>query len=218
MFQDRQYSNFNSGRVSLPPLVSGGRVCGWAGGGSVRGRCGGFGSFGRWAPLSHALMVDLMGRLSNPSEAVKTLILQGSGPSESSQQIAGGVAKRSLRGKSIVTIEKEGRLSNPIQRRLPASNDDDLVNDYAGGSSINELAHRYRIHRNTVMIHLKIRGVESRRTVRKLTNDSVAQAATLYAIGLSLAKVAQQFGVSEATVTREFRSAGLPIRPRKGGR
>jgi AraC-like DNA-binding protein len=64
------------------------------------------------------------------------------------------------------------------------------------------------------MTHLKNRGVERRRSIRKLSDASVAQAAILYAKGLSLARVAMEFGVSEWTVTREFRSAGLLIRPR----
>ncbi len=157
-----------------------------------------------------------MGRLSNPSEAVKSLILQGSEVTEPSQNGSREVPKQDLRDKSVVSNEEEGRLSNPVQKRLPASIVDDLVNDYIGGSSINALARRYEIHRTTVMTHLKFRGVERRQSVRKLSEANVAQAATLYSNGLSLANAAKEFGVSEGTVTREFRSAGLPIRPRKG--
>lgn len=157
-----------------------------------------------------------MGRLSNPSEAVKRLVLQGPGLDDPSRNASYEVPKRSFRNNSVVPIEEEGRLSNPVQKRLPTSIVDELVDDYVRGLTINTLAGRYNIHRTTVMTHLKSRGVERGRSIRKMSDASVAQAAILYAKGLSLAKVAKEFGVSEGTVTREFRSTGLLIRPRRG--
>ena len=157
-----------------------------------------------------------MGRLSNPSDAVRRLILQESDVAEPSRNVSREATKQDLHDKSVVSNEEKGQLSNPVQKRLPASIVDDLVNDYVGGLSINALARRYAIHRTTVMRHLKFRGVERRQSVCKLSEASVAQAATLYSNGLSLAKTAKEFGVNEGTITRYFRSAGLPIRPRKG--
>lgn len=109
-----------------------------------------------------------------------------------------------------------GRLSNPVQKRLPTCLVDELVDDYVAGLTINSLARRYEIHRTTVMTHLKNRGAARRQSIRKLSDASVAQAANLYAQGLSLARVAKEFGVSEGTITREFRSIGLLVRPRNG--
>ena len=121
-----------------------------------------------------------------------------------------------LNSMSSTQSEEEGRLSNPVQRRLADAIIDHLVEDYGGGLSINALSRRFGIHRTTVMTHLKNRGVERRRSIRKLSDASVAQAAILYAEGLSLARVAKEFGVSEVTIAREFRSIGLLIRPRNG--
>ena len=59
-------------------------------------------------------------------------------------------------------------------------------------------------------------GIPGRRIVRKPCDDQVLKAAELYERGLSLARVAAAFGVHEATLTREFRVTGMPIRPRRG--
>ena len=66
------------------------------------------------------------------------------------------------------------------------------------------------------MHHLDQAGITRRRVVRKMTDESVAVAAARYEQGASLAKVAGAFGVHERTITREFRKAGVSIRPRRG--
>ena len=66
------------------------------------------------------------------------------------------------------------------------------------------------------MNHLESRGVQSRRTIRKLSAAKVVLAAARYAGGLSLESTAKVFGVSETTISREFRAAGIQIRPRRG--
>jgi hypothetical protein len=52
--------------------------------------------------------------------------------------------------------------------------------------------------------------------VRKMTDALVAQAAAMYFVGHSLATVANRFKVDTRTLGREFRKAGVPIRPRRG--
>jgi hypothetical protein len=52
--------------------------------------------------------------------------------------------------------------------------------------------------------------------VRKMTDAMVANAAAMYRDGHSLATVADGFQVDTRTLGREFRKAGVPIRPRRG--
>ncbi|GAG09276.1 unnamed protein product, partial [marine sediment metagenome] len=57
-------------------------------------------------------------------------------------------------GSAEAPPEEEGRLSNPIQRRLCPNDVDDLIAAYCTGAPINELADRYGLHRTTVAAHL----------------------------------------------------------------
>ncbi len=57
---------------------------------------------------------------------------------------------------------------------------------YASGLSVNELANQVKIHRTTVMTHLRRRGVRTRANVRKLDDAKAKRAAALYETGLSL--------------------------------
>ena len=129
------------------------------------------------------------------------------------QQCPAHVAQ-GLKEKTMVDLW--GRLSNPVQRRLPAADIDALVGLYRGGSSIDALTLRYAVHRTTVVHHLDHAGVTRRRVVRKMTDESVALAAARYEQGASLAVVANEFGVHQRTLVRELRQAGAAIRPRPG--
>jgi len=110
-------------------------------------------------------------------------------------------------------LGREGRLSNPVQRRLTDTEIDDLVARYEAGSTIEILASKFGVHRTTVMDHLRRRAVP-RRTPRKLTDQMVADAAHRYSSGETLAGVAEQLGIAPSTITRELRLAGIPIRRR----
>lgn len=112
--------------------------------------------------------------------------------------------------------EEEGRLSNPVQRRLSEAAVDDLVREYEAGSSIDSLAAQLGVHRTTIISHFDRRGVKRRRVARKMTDHSVLQAAKRYDTGESLKVVAARFGVDAATLAREFKRAGIPTRPRRG--
>ena len=109
-----------------------------------------------------------------------------------------------------------GRLSNPVQRRLSEHDLDGLSQADVEGSSIDALARRFSIHRNTVIGHLDRLGVPRRRTVRTMTDRTVRQAAIRYRRGESLKVVATKFGVDARTLAREFRRAGVQIRQRRG--
>jgi len=103
-----------------------------------------------------------------------------------------------------------------VQRRLTEPTVDDLVRDYVAGSSIDSLAAQFEVHRTTVISHLDHRGIERRKSVRKMTDQAVLQAASHYRLGDSIKSVADAFGVDARTLAREFRAAGVPVRPRRG--
>ena len=78
--------------------------------------------------------------------------------------------------------------------------------------TVNQLAKRVKIHRTTVMRHLKRRGAQTRPAVRKLSDTQAEQAAELYSSGLSLKAVAAQFGVDPETVRKELIALGVERR------
>lgn len=114
------------------------------------------------------------------------------------------------------SLEQKGRLSNPVQRRLPAAAIVELCLLYNEGRSIDALARRYEVNRTTVITHLDRAGIERRRVARKMTDESVAKAAARYGQGASLAIVANESEVDARTLARELRRAGVSIRPRRG--
>jgi transposase-like protein len=93
---------------------------------------------------------------------------------------------------------------------------DEFVRAYLDGSSIDSLAADLGVNRTTIISHLERRGVERRKSVRRMTDWTVRQAARRYESGESLKVVAARFGVDARTLAREFRYAGVPIRPRPG--
>lgn len=157
-----------------------------------------------------------MGRLSNPPEATETLAGQGSQASRRSRKTTGDTPNRASDRSTEASAEEKGRLSNPVQRRLSGHDLDDLTRAYVKGSSIDALARRFSIHRTTVIGHLDRLGVPRRRAVRRMTDRTVQQGASRYRRGESLKVVAARFGVDARTLAREFRRAGVQIRPRRG--
>jgi len=156
-----------------------------------------------------------MGRLSNPPGSLETLAGQGSAGPQRPRRGVDDARNRATEGPSGAVPEEEGRLSNPVQRRLSEFDVDDLVRDYMDGSSIGSLAMQLGVNRTTIIHHLDRRDVERRKSVRKMTDRSVRQAAKRYESGESLKIVAARFAVDARTLAREFRRAGIPIRPRR---
>ena len=91
-----------------------------------------------------------------------------------------------------------------------------LIAAYRAGASINELAHRYRLHRTTVAATLDRHHVERHHSQGAWTSKTLAAAADLYATGLSLAAVAARYGIDPQTVANRFHRAGIPVRTRRG--
>ena len=98
------------------------------------------------------------------------------------------------------------------QNRLKPPEIEGLVAMYESGVSVNELASQVKIHRTTVMTHLRRRKVKTRRHMRKLSDEQVHQAAALYADGLSLTAVGAVFGVNAEAIRREFLKFGIQRR------
>jgi len=149
---------------------------------------------------------------------VESLAEQRSQASRRSLKATRDTTNRASGRSSGAAPEETGRLSNPVQRRLSEHDLDDPTLAYVEGSSIDALARRFSIHRTTVIGHLDRLGVSRRRTVRTMTDRTVRQAATRYRRGESLKVVATKFGVDARTLAREFKRAGVQIRPRRGRR
>jgi len=68
---------------------------------------------------------------------------------------------------------------------------------YEQGDSLSQLSRRFGIHRGTVKDHLRRAAVEIRPgNVAKLSREDKAEIVTLYEAGLSIHKLALQFGVT----------------------
>ena len=106
---------------------------------------------------------------------------------------------------------------NRAQTPAPLSSAEvpELAELYLSGSSIVVLTSRFHIHRTTVLSHMQRYGIAGRRPMRKLTNSDIVKAAGQCRLGPSLATVAAEYGVHGSTITREFRAAGVPVRPRR---
>ena len=103
-----------------------------------------------------------------------------------------------------------------MQRRASEATVDELVVAYLEGLSIDGLAVQFGLHRTTIISHLDRRGIERRRSVRRMTDRSVRQAAKRYETRESLKVVAARFGVDAKTLAREFKRGGIAIRRRNG--
>lgn len=160
-------------------------------------------------------VVDLWGRLSNPSEILETIADQGwSGPARPPETVTGPAGGPDS-DPAATWPEQRGRLSNPVQRRLSAADIGELCHLYSEGRSIDSLARQYEVNRTTIITHLDRAGIERRRVARKMSDESVARAAKRYSEGAPLAVVANEFDVHARTLAGEFRQAGVSIRPRR---
>jgi transposase-like protein len=157
-----------------------------------------------------------MGRLSNPPETLESVADQGGYDTRPPTRTKSKGPKQPFASRESAIPEEKGRLSNPVQRRLSADEIDELARLYRDSASIDALGRRYGVHRTTVIGQLDRRGVPRRRSARKMSDPLVARAAERYSQGLSVADVASEFGVHARTLAREFRRAGIVIRPRRG--
>ena len=85
---------------------------------------------------------------------------------------------------------------------------------YRAGTSIRELAERFKINRKTVFEHIEREGLPRR--IPALSPQEVEKARSLYQSGQSLQSVSEHFGVAAHTVALALRRTGVEIRKRRG--
>ena len=111
--------------------------------------------------------------------------------------------------------ERPNRASANLQRqrRLTRCEIDDLVDLYATGINVRQLAAVFGINRHTALRHLQRRGVPSRATVRKLTDELLATATRRYLAGEPMTPLCDELGINPTTLRRELTKTGIPLRP-----
>ena len=146
-------------------------------------------------PLVESLNLAHMGSLrstfSNIPRRVKTLVTRCSRGMYEGPKRPSTAPVRDARGSLVRRIET-------AQTFLTAAEIDNLIGDYLGGASINDLAQRYGIHRATVFAHLRRRNTPRRQL--GLNVDESAEAVRLFRGGGSMRAIARRLGVDRKTV------------------
>ena len=128
----------------------------------------------------------------------------------------GSFLEAAFRGRSEDHAQPQPTREIQRQRRLSQDETLSLAKMYKDGLTVRELAQAFDIHRTTVLAHLERQGVDRRRCLRRLTDAEVETAACIYTDGNSLKTTATYFAVDAETLRREFKTAGVAIRPRNG--
>lgn len=104
-------------------------------------------------------------------------------------------------------------VTKPVESRtrLNAQNRAELLDAYAAGASVKELAERFTVHRATVR-ELARRAGPAPRNGPERPNVVRAEAARLYAGGLTFLDAGRQLGVSNDTVRAAVVACGGTIR------
>jgi hypothetical protein len=110
--------------------------------------------------------------------------------------------------------DPEGSTPTRKQHRLDAAEVDKLVQAYREGARIVDLATVFGVSRYTVGQHLDRRGVVRRPKAAGLI--ALDEAATLYADGWSLSRLAARYEVDAGTVRTALLGIGVQTRPRPG--
>lgn len=100
------------------------------------------------------------------------------------------------------------------QRRLSASQVEQVVRQYQDGDDMRVVAERWGISRKTVAEHPRRAGVTPRR--QGLNPEQVQVAISLYAAGWSLARIGERFGCDHGVVLRALERQGVPRRDTHG--
>lgn len=104
------------------------------------------------------------------------------------------------------------KYSRGPQTGLSAANRKELAAGYDVGVPVKELAERFGVHRATVNRVAAQAGLQTRRV--PLSKQRQAEAARLYAEGLTLREVAAKFGTGKDAVRSAVVAHGGVIRPR----
>ena len=103
------------------------------------------------------------------------------------------------KGSSVEAVQPA--LSTSRHRRLSSSEVAELVARYRGGEKIKDLAASYKIHRSTVMTHLRKAGELKH---KGWTEETTAEARWLRDAGLTIAEIAARLGRPPSTVQRRL--------------
>jgi transposase-like protein len=98
------------------------------------------------------------------------------------------------------------RTTRKVNRRKSAAKRQIMARDYRVGLTINEVAARHGVNRDTVMRALRIGGVESRRF--RLDEQSIQEIVDLRHQGLALSEIAERLGVDRHTLSRNLKRLG----------
>ena len=106
-----------------------------------------------------------------------------------------------------MSLKRNPRRRIQRAKRLNPSQLTSLVEGYASGATVYQLADRLRIDRRTVSIRLKEQGVNLRRA--SPTPAMVDKMVQLYTSGLSAQKTGELVGVSADTVLNNLRNSNV---------
>jgi len=95
-------------------------------------------------------------------------------------------------------------------KQLRSSEVSPLVDGYQSGATVYELAKQFGIHRATVGVYLRARGIDT--TPPAIRPEDVSTVVDLYQTGRSLRRIGEKFGVSDAAVRARLLQAGVRIR------
>lgn len=147
--------------------------------------------------------MDLRRDFENTGQAHKTVHSRWSRGYYRTQVRAAEPSVRDSRGPMVGAVGK-------VQTFLTPAQVDALVASYRSGASTTELSETFRIHRRTVVIHLKRQGVPLRHG--GLAAKHVAIAARLYKSGWSLAQIAAKYGTTANSVRTVLLAQGVAMR------
>ena len=117
---------------------------------------------------------------------------------------------------SSVTWETSVRHRSQVQHRMTQSEAERLKQGYCDGSTVNDLAARFQLHRTTVMAQLERSGVPRRG--KGPDEDQLNRAIELYERGQSTAKIGSLLGFSSETIRQRLLDAGVSLRRGHVGR
>jgi DNA-directed RNA polymerase specialized sigma24 family protein len=164
---------------------------------------------------SNALKVHLVGRYSNRVE------VSGQLSNRAIKETVNALWSLTRDNDSATPWERTPPVSDPalrtpkrVCRRLEPAKVEELIQGYADGVPVDELAARFQVNQSTVQRY--VRRVALPRRSPRLGPSQSEEAARLYLAGQSLAKLSQHFGVATDTVALALRRAGVTLRPRRG--
>jgi len=167
----------------------------------------------------HGLLYHVHHGISTDAASVPTVASQRSGFESAQVEVIGRFSNHCDQGerlRELLEMVPSGprraisQTRKQIHRRRRPPEIDELVAGYQAGSTVYQLAERFRIHRGTVSLILERQRVPLRN--RPLSPAQIEQARVLYATGQSLAKVGTQLGCDPNTVRLVLVGVGVRMR------